>query len=65
MTTWDDILNMSRRAREALEKLTPEERAAHYREQRIDWAWGQIRSRNPDVTREQVEQIAAEMDRRG
>jgi hypothetical protein len=52
-----DLDAILRRAREAFDALTPEQQAAHRREQAIDWAYGQLMAttrHRTGITRELV-----------
>ncbi len=50
------------RAKAAFEALTPEEQAAHRREQRISWVYGEAGLRNHPITREQAAAIVDKHD---
>lgn len=54
------LQELARKAKAAYDALSPEEKAAHDREQRIGWALGQMRFKYPDLTREQVEEWLGE-----
>jgi hypothetical protein len=53
------------RARERFEALSPEEQAAHRREQRISWVYGNLACMRggPKLTREQVAEMVDRHDR--
>ena len=53
-----ELLALGEEANEALARLSPEERAEHWRRQRISFAYGNTKLSNPDVTLEMVEEAA-------
>lgn len=62
MTHLDSELDiLLRRARAAYDALSPEEKAAHNEEQRRDFAYGNVKLHNPNVTREMVDAAAEKM----
>lgn len=69
----EDLKELMRKAKEAFDQLTPEEKAAHRREQAISWAFGQValsrfEKGKPDFTAEEEQKlkqhIADEYDKR-
>jgi hypothetical protein len=61
-TAYRDLDELVRRAKEAFDRLTPEEQAAHRDAQRRSWVYGNVALSNPEVTREMVDRVIDEME---
>lgn len=57
--SWQRAMELARRR---LDEMTPVEKATMYEAQRIDWAYGQAKFRNPELTRDQTQDIVDQMD---
>jgi len=59
----EHLNDLLRQAKEAVQRMTPDEKAAMLREQRISWAYGQLTctGRRDYITREMVEKMHDQM----
>jgi len=65
MTGAEELKELMRKARAAYEQLSPEEKRAMRREQRISWVYGQMGLSGRKITREEAARIVDEYDNRG
>lgn len=57
----DDISQLVKKAMAAFNKLSPEEQAAHRREQKISFVYGQLMLSGREVSKEEIARVHDEM----